>query len=460
MRVDKSIPTDKRTGVSVYYDDYKQRLPVDCSGLRPSSAFRRNNPHPSPKFLDPCKIPDESTRLENKVRHAVRKYLDDVYQTSRQINSDGSYQSPPVFQLTADTVRERILTRPKSTPSFKLSPDCTRDSFGPTNSIRINGQGIRRPGSAILLEKSPLAQLDGETKRERSVRIDETIKEDTRLRTPKPQREIWQKTQKSPIPPQNKPHWVTNSDKTSKKRISSAPPGSNGFTYYPQQVKRKMSMDKDDHMPLRLDQWAKNASNYEKNVVFSMLKKVTPDSEPFPTTPASGEVLRISGVPAADYHYPGVANGHAATDPNMRHVKESWNKRGRKVHSAPVKKMGGLVPASTQRPLNDKRVYRLKGQDSRLNPSPGEERELNQYMDKMELHTVTSSSADRRPVKVPMYTYLPRSKGHAQDYQCKVSFFQTVRSPFKKHFIIHPDFTSENVKKRKPVSHNITHFRY
>jgi len=44
--------------------------------------------------------------------------------------------------------------------------------------------------------------------------------------------------------------------------------------------------------------------------------------------------------------------------------------------------------------------------------------------------------------------------------QCKVSFFQTVRSPFKSHFVIHPDFTSENLKHRKPVSHMITHFRY
>ena len=44
----------------------------------------------------------------------------------------------------------------------------------------------------------------------------------------------------------------------------------------------------------------------------------------------------------------------------------------------------GLVPAASQRPLNDHRIYRLKGQDLRLDPSPVEERSLNKYMDQLE----------------------------------------------------------------------------
>ena len=47
MRVDCSIPAGQRTGVSVYYDDYKRKLAVDYSQIKPTSAFRRNKPHPS-----------------------------------------------------------------------------------------------------------------------------------------------------------------------------------------------------------------------------------------------------------------------------------------------------------------------------------------------------------------------------------------------------------------------------
>ena len=47
MRIDYSVPVEKRTGVSVYYDDYKRRLALDYSRIKPTSAFRRNKPHPS-----------------------------------------------------------------------------------------------------------------------------------------------------------------------------------------------------------------------------------------------------------------------------------------------------------------------------------------------------------------------------------------------------------------------------
>jgi len=53
MRIDRFVPENKRTGVSVYYTDYKKRLSVDDTRSMPTSVHRKNRPHP-PKVSNPA----------------------------------------------------------------------------------------------------------------------------------------------------------------------------------------------------------------------------------------------------------------------------------------------------------------------------------------------------------------------------------------------------------------------
>jgi len=67
-----------------------------------------------------------------------------------------------------------------------------------------------------------------------------------------------------------------------------------------------------------------------------MLKQITPRPEETPNTPMSEGFRQITDGPAADYHRFGPAR--LASDPIERN---DFGKKHRKVHSAPIKKMGG-----------------------------------------------------------------------------------------------------------------------
>ena len=78
------------------------------------------------------------------------------------------------------------------------------------------------------------------------------------------------------------------------------------------------------------------ACSLEKEVVFNMLKQITPRPEETPNTPMSEDFRKVTDGPAADYHRFG------AVRPESGHVEENkYAKKHRKVHSAPIKKMGG-----------------------------------------------------------------------------------------------------------------------
>nr|CAB3262781.1 uncharacterized protein LOC100183247 [Phallusia mammillata] len=460
MRIDKFVPENKRTGVSVYYDDYKQRSSPVCTRSQPTSVHRKNRPHPSKDFLEPRQVPDHNAELQKRVRQAVRNYLHEIYNPADN-NSTTEFRQPPLFRPPSGVEDlGRTVYRPRSpTPLRQRAQYSTYYPINRTPAatpVCVTGYGYAvKPSTAVKAEVSPPAHLQGESKRDRSVRIDQEIKGRTRLTTPINQRQTWQDSKITEVKDTQKPHWVCDPQKQArkaptKKRILSAPPGTNGYTHYPQHTKPP-NMETND-MTSRLEDWAQHASNYEKQVVFNMLKQVTPRPNDTPETPDTHQFARARSVPPASYPAP-----HNVTQAGSNGY---GTKKKRNVSSAPVKKMAGLVSSSTQHPLRDQRMYRLKGQDARIDPSPKEERNLNVYMDKMRSTSYPVSKSDKKYVIVPMHSYQARKSSGAEDYQCKVSFFQSVRSPFKSHFVIHPDFTSETVNHRKPVSHTISHFRY
>jgi hypothetical protein len=205
---------------------------------------------------------------------------------------------------------------------------------------------------------------------------------------------------------------------------------------YPQNHQQEENLEAQQ----KFDKWARAASSYEKQVVLDKLKSVSPHQPPYnePKTPMSTRAK--SAVPAT---------------PSVKSPKP------RKLLSAPLKK-SVVVSKSLQQPPRDQRTYRLNGEDHRIAPPPSEERRIKGYYNTMQGMTNADSALSPHYVNlnVPMHGYLPHGRSKAKDYQCDVSFFQSVRAPFKSHFIIHPDFSSETVMKRKPVSHHITNFRY
>ncbi|XP_009861935.2 uncharacterized protein LOC100183247 [Ciona intestinalis] len=457
MRIDRSVPEDKRTGVSVYYNDYKKRLSVDCARPIHNSAYRINRPHPPKNFLDPHpSISDQGLQFQTHLRKAVRRYVDDLYVKAEENPPDRSYNPQPAFSVN-QSYRDSPDTPLTAGANYKKSPQfypCNQTLNVSSYPLNIVGRSCSaQPTNSIKAERQPPLYLQGESKRDRSVRINEEIRENSKLKVTKPQKGSWQ-APSSPLPNRLQPHWVSQS-KPKNKRISSAPPGVNGYTHYIQQPKRNMQKHSDD-MTSKMEKWASGASNYEKQVIYKMLAQVTPNNNHSPSTPCTFnqdgvDQFAEANVPSPEYDQP-YEQYPSLTDYSKR--------KKRNVHSAPIKKMGGLVTSSTQHPPRDQRIYRLKGQDTRVDPSPEEERHLNGYMNQLQQSQYHQSKKDRKYARVPMHTYMPRYSTGAQDYQCKVSFFQSVRSPFKNHFVIHPDFTSETVKKRKPCSHTITHFRY
>ena len=68
-----------------------------------------------------------------------------------------------------------------------------------------------------------------------------------------------------------------------------------------------------------------------------MLKEIAPRPEETPNTPMSEDFRRLTNGPAADYHRFGAARLASGPTDGVANAKIK-----RKIHSAPIKKMGGI----------------------------------------------------------------------------------------------------------------------
>lgn len=297
-----------------------------------------------------------------------------------------------------------------------------------------------------------------------SIRIRQEIEQKNRVPTPTPQPRTWQRV-KSAAPAKPRPSFARP---TQSKRVLSAPPATDGYTFYKQATMNGTNAaDTFRPMQERLKAWADTANDYEKQVVYGLLNRAAQPRDGPPSTPPSPQeayhlLLRAKSVPAERITSIDRSSDKRSTwSPYFNDLRRKQTKQ-RNLNSAPIKPMLGLVPSATQYPQRDQRSFRLRGQDHRVPGNPADERELKEYLSNVAKVTQKQwRQPDKKSVYAPMHSYpSDQRKADPDDYKCDVSFFQSVRAPFKSHFVIHPDFTSENFIQKKHANQMVSHIRY
>ncbi|XP_039257656.1 uncharacterized protein LOC120334250 [Styela clava] len=448
-----------QTGTSVYKNDFKKRITSSPLPTRPQNRLRKNRPHPNKDFLLPSQIND-GIELQKRVRRAVREYLDEIYY--REGDSNSYSQAPPQFipPKNDEDLRPREILMPKTSNKLYRSYSHYQDS---SPNFQVTGKTTsfaarERPSTAVAIERSPPGYLQAESKRDRSVRIRQEVEDKHRIQTASPQPKKWQRIS-SAVPTQKKSLWT---NPTHTKRALSAPP-TQGYSYYKQSTGNNNTKAMYKPVQDKLSAWAETANDYEKQVVYNLLNKAAKPNEGPPTTPPSPQeayhlLMRAKSVPA--HQQIPQDEKIAPWSPYFNNLRRQQNKQ-RNLNSAPVKKLYGLVPNATQYPPRDQRIYRLPGQDMRVPGNPADEKELKEYLSKIAKVTQKQwRQPEKKYLIAPMHSY-PNTQGTKdKDYKCDVSFFQSVRAPFKSHFIIHPDFTSENFIQKKRADQMVSHIRY
>ncbi|KAI8501319.1 hypothetical protein Bbelb_205900 [Branchiostoma belcheri] len=248
---------------------------------------------------------------------------------------------------------------------------------------------------------------------------------------------------------------------TTYRTVKTPPHAMTGYTAYPQSHQpipppqhRPVSAMTTDGQVGKFKTWAQNADDYEKQIVYDMLKSLNGGKSAGPerSQPSS---MRV----------------HVATRGSSPVRLEKSASQNRATRSAPARQRRKLAPTGANN--GPPPAYRLNGVDGRVDGNPREEKILKDYMEDLEekayLSQIFKSSGGKKERQVesgktkvtiarlppnPPRWYRNQPK-KSLDYTCNVSFFQHVRPPHRSHFIIAPDWTSERLTVKKRIDHMV-----
>ncbi|XP_071845280.1 uncharacterized protein [Apostichopus japonicus] len=259
---------------SQYYNDYGKRKRGSWKGMpaRPTSSFRRNNPHPRADFLSPKSLNDDDSHVvQIKVEEASRRYLDNL----------GYSQTNPPTKLLHNVLKA----------SQKLSHEAP-----PKQDVPLQGPSktTSKGASDFIQESLKLLETSrkgdrGELKRERGNSYRVAAKDYAT----------------TPIPPRSGKPTLSASNGRSSKLLNSSgsqlvqnmkrghsttPPGTStgsprprSVTYEAQRVAQKKAMrrpmtaaDLSTYSP-RMKSWVEGANEYEREVAFNLFNSLRTD---------------------------------------------------------------------------------------------------------------------------------------------------------------------------------------
>ncbi|XP_035667469.1 uncharacterized protein LOC118410087 isoform X4 [Branchiostoma floridae] len=436
MPPETQIPAHLRTPKTSYSDDYKKPRPFKQIKARPFSPGRRNNPHPRTGFLDTpnsARFATGTALLQERVRKAVRDYMRRASVESRPDNPQ-DMTNTDFFSVQPKEIQQRHPEVPRVSIQARLPQYKPREKW-------------------VVVNKGP-----------------PTAPED------QPHWSTW--NTKTPFHPPTAPQHHVNSvpsrpktappgefredeqEWTTYRTVKTPPHAMTGYTAYPQS---HQPIPPPDNRPVsamdgqvgKFKTWAQNADDYEKQIVYDMLKSLNGGKSAGPerSQPSS---MRV----------------HVATRGSSPVRLEKSASQNRATRSAPARQRRKLAPTGANN--GPPPAYRLNGIDGRVDGNPREEKILKDYMEDLEekayLSEIFKSSSGKKDSQVqsgksnvtiarlppnPPRWYRNQPK-KSLDYTCNVSFFQHVRPPHRSHFIIAPDWTSERLTVRKKINHMVS----
>ncbi|XP_066271479.1 serine/arginine repetitive matrix protein 2-like isoform X1 [Branchiostoma lanceolatum] len=464
------VPAHLRTPKTSYSDDFKKPRPMKQPKARPFSPGRRNNPHPRSGFLDTpnsARFATGTALLQERVRKAVRDYMHRASAEPRDDNPSDMTDTE-FFSVQPKEIQQRL----------------------PNTGDHVVKKFVRPSLQYLKQQQQQQYQQPQDPEVPR-------VAAQARLPQYKP-REKWVVVNKGPpTAPEDQPHWSTWNTRTPfhpptapqrhvnsvPSRPKTAPPGDfreeeqewttyrtvktpphamTGYTAYPQS---HQPIPPPDNRPVsamttggqvgKFKSWAQNADDYEKQIVYDMLKSLNGGKSAGPerSQPSS---MRV----------------HVATRGTSPVRLEKSASQNRATRSAPARQRRKLAPTGANN--GPPPAYRLDGIDGRVDGNPREEQILKDYMEDLEekeyLSEIFKSSGSkgerqvekgrsnvtiaRLPANPPRwYRNQPKK---SLDYTCNVSFFQHVRPPHRSHFIIAPDWTSERLTVKKRLDHMVS----
>ncbi|XP_070543515.1 serine/arginine repetitive matrix protein 1-like isoform X2 [Ptychodera flava] len=465
------------------YQDMFARKRGPPSMMRPTSALRRNNPHPREGFLDPKNLSkmDRDARMQERVKVAVKEYLDklkekenkpkvvkipqafekdrkpiykgeQVLQEATKVLAPNSERS---FEPRVEAVRLPIQNNPRTTVAFRMVKKPPTPKSEQPHWIAWRTQTPSTPGKVKPVYQSPLAikRARARTPTPPQMQHPSTSEEEEappRPRTapgfrmptpppPKPQTPPASPAQSLPprpktpdiVEPETEVHEVTFADHDdyetgSVRPLSPVAPSLRDAACSPTRPISAMSTSSLAAREMLLDpklrNWVTSANDYEKQVAYNLFKSLN-----------GGKAASLSrSMSAMGYH----GRGRSPVPPHERAVKSARPRAPAATHH------GYEYETRPDRDGHDDEVVRewMSEIEKRLNerartPQP-EIIQRPKYSLPMQ-HQIRPGSRQR-------YRKPPR-----KEYIHENSFFTNSNPTFRSHFIIAPDWVSEGLTIRK-----------
>ncbi|XP_041465830.1 uncharacterized protein LOC121416331 isoform X3 [Lytechinus variegatus] len=440
------ILAKKKLFTTQYYDDYRKgKRKLVQTGMRPSSAHRRNNPHPQSDFLEPKNIKEQDAQmaLQHRVQRAVQDYVLKSIGEGKLNNIKRIMEHREYPQLT-----QSLPARPGGQgPGISIHPNQPKhidlDGFI-KSSLNILEEGQRADKKELKRERGnhykAAAKTYGQipaTPRPPSVKFQSTTprKPLLNLSTQSMTGGKTKRTHTPPTPPlqarrsksvayeaqaaalagSDEQRPVLSRSKTAPGQVEMV--GKHGKENRNEKEDEKAVKEslpvapKSDNLAPRMKAWVEGATDFEKDVAYNMLQSLNGNQPvPRPAAPATS-MMNQGRMGPANSRVPAATHVYVPPSPAPRQPVPNRNGRDDTQVQAWMKQ------------LREKLELQQPGLDIRQLPKS--------------LAASHPQAPRKKRVTLP------------EEYRHENSHFMMTKPTYRRHFIIAPDWVSERTSHRR-----------
>ncbi|XP_041465794.1 uncharacterized protein LOC121416309 isoform X3 [Lytechinus variegatus] len=420
------ILAKKKLFTTQYYDDYRKgKRKLVQTGMRPSSAHRRNNPHPQSDFLEPKNIKEQDAQmaLQHRVQRAVQDYVLKSIGEGKLNNIKRIMEHREYPQLT-----QSLPARPGQGPGISIHPNQPKhidlDGFI-KSSLNILEEGQRADKKELKRERGnhykAAAKTYGQipaTPRPPSVKFQSTTPRKPLLNL-STQSMTGGKTKRTHTPP-TPPLQARRSKSVAYEAQAAALAGSDEQRPVLSRSKTAPGQGKflllpvapkSDNLAPRMKAWVEGATDFEKDVAYNMLQSLNGNQPvPRPAAPATS-MMNQGRMGLANSRVPAATHVYVPPSPAPRQPVPNRNGRDDTQVQAWMKQ------------LREKLELQQPGLDIRQLPKS--------------LAASHPQAPRKKRVTLP------------EEYRHENSHFMMTKPTYRRHFIIAPDWVSERTSHRR-----------
>ncbi|XP_041465796.1 uncharacterized protein LOC121416309 isoform X5 [Lytechinus variegatus] len=415
------ILAKKKLFTTQYYDDYRKgKRKLVQTGMRPSSAHRRNNPHPQSDFLEPKNIKEQDAQmaLQHRVQRAVQDYVLKSIGEGKLNNIKRIMEHREYPQLT-----QSLPARPGQGPGISIHPNQPKhidlDGFI-KSSLNILEEGQRADKKELKRERGnhykAAAKTYGQipaTPRPPSVKFQSTTPRKPLLNL-STQSMTGGKTKRTHTPP-TPPLQARRSKSVAYEAQAAALAGSDEQRPVLSRSKTAPGQlpvaPKSDNLAPRMKAWVEGATDFEKDVAYNMLQSLNGNQPvPRPAAPATS-MMNQGRMGLANSRVPAATHVYVPPSPAPRQPVPNRNGRDDTQVQAWMKQ------------LREKLELQQPGLDIRQLPKS--------------LAASHPQAPRKKRVTLP------------EEYRHENSHFMMTKPTYRRHFIIAPDWVSERTSHRR-----------